>query len=369
MKMPLLILSVAFLISLTFAKVPSVELNAGCGFHLTTTGNFKGSVGQLADGQARAGGDLAPSVFTWFGDAFADMQSRGCWWTPPTSILQCDRGQQPDHGFEIGCYGGVSYRDQSTFYECQTEDDDEVNIYLRPTGANCSTIMLHADNCQPPCAGQTSSPSPPPTAPVSRTWTPTPFQASTSTTTIPPPIGAPTLTPGQCEVVVARNPDEIILLDKANPDTSYGPNPTKLVEISPNASAIFVFRLASSDAGKQCALVFDLPPPPISGNQTPRYTLTGTGLVEFAILDGPPRDPADTSYNNAPRVAVPLEAVPLDAGMSVEPAAFPCPGVDAEVAVLVGGETGADGCLEYTQDGDGGEDGGDGLVGLYLVVC
>lgn len=64
----------------------NLQMNAGCGFHLTTTGGYNGSVGQLGNGQVRAGSDLSPSLFTWFGDAFADQQARGCWWTRTTCL-------------------------------------------------------------------------------------------------------------------------------------------------------------------------------------------------------------------------------------------------------------------------------------------
>lgn len=57
--------------------------NVGCGFHLSCSGaSFNGSVGEKGSGQARASSDVvAPSLFTWFGDAFADQQGSGCWWT------------------------------------------------------------------------------------------------------------------------------------------------------------------------------------------------------------------------------------------------------------------------------------------------
>ncbi|KAI1372327.1 hypothetical protein F4677DRAFT_449449 [Hypoxylon crocopeplum] len=362
MLLPILLIS--FLASVS-TGIASVRVNAGCGFRLTTSGGFNGTVGQLAGGQVRAGSDLSQSLFTWFGDAFADQQGRGCWWTPPTSVLQCDWNQEPAHGFEIGCYGGVSYRVQSTFYECQTGDHDEVNLYLQSNGINCSKVSIHADSCRPPCAGQSSSlssstglviSSPGPTPAMSTTrhgssqtgTTPTSSQAS----------GTPTHTPGRCNIVIAQGPDEIILIDKGNSDTSYGPNPSMMVQLSPNASAIFVFRFASSDAGKDCALVFDLP----SAEQQ-QYKLTGTGPVAFALLDGPPANASRTTYNNTPRVAMPLEAATLRPGVSIQPLAFPCPGADAKVAFAMGDGPGADTCLEYQQYQP------EIPIGMYLVKC
>ncbi|KAI1414167.1 hypothetical protein F5Y13DRAFT_198087 [Hypoxylon sp. FL1857] len=363
------ILFIAFLALLASVQSISVPLNAGCGFHLTTSGGFNGSVGQLANGQVRAGGGLPPSLFTWFGDAFADQQGRSCWWTPPTSVLQCDSNQQPSHGFEIGCYGGVSYRDQSLFYECHTGDGDEVNLYLLPKGVNCSPITLHADGCRPPCAGESSSSSPRSTAttsphhPIStplqtstRSEKRRPSQAATSTTSSPAPADTSTPDPGEC---LAESPDAIILINKGNPDAAYGLDSNMVVRLSPDDSAVFVFSLQSSNAGKECALVFNLP---ADSQQLPQYKLTGTGPISFALLEEPPWNPANTTYNNAPLVALPLEAVVLAPGISAEPLIFPCPGADTQIAVMMKDEPGSDTCLVYQQEPEL-------PLGLYLVIC
>lgn len=81
------ILFVAFLASLASvhgSTLQMFQMDVGCGFHLTATGGFNGSVGQLPTGLVRAGSDLSPTLFTWFGDAFADQLGRGCWWTRMT---------------------------------------------------------------------------------------------------------------------------------------------------------------------------------------------------------------------------------------------------------------------------------------------
>lgn len=314
----------------------------------------------------------------------------------PTAVLQCDWNQQPSHGFGIGCYGGVSYRDQSSFYACRTGDGDEVNIYLEPNGGGCDEVVLHADSCRPPCAGGSfsSHPSADITTPGPN-LTPAPIQASTSTTaqshshtvtssptTSPSAEPASASSPGQCDAVVAQGPDDIIMIDRANPDISFGPNPDMLVQLSPNISAIFVFRLATTDAGKMCAVAFDLPEiltrtstSTSASTQTqqqkqtqqdlenPPYRLTGSGPARFLLLDGPPSDPDKTSYSNAPRVAMPLEAVLLAPGTSIQPLAFPCPGADSWVAVEIRDEPGSDACLEYEQRQPR------ELVGMYLLKC
>ncbi|OTA94976.1 hypothetical protein M434DRAFT_29350 [Hypoxylon sp. CO27-5] len=390
------ILLIAFLAMLASVETIAVQMNAGCGFHLSTSGGFNGSVGQLANGQVRAGSDLTPSLFTWFGDAFADQQGRSCWWTrmvllltpicffhrlanptprilAPTSVLQCDWNQEPSHGFEVGCYGGVSYRDQSLFYECYTGDGDEVNLYLQPKGINCSTIMLHADACRPPCAGESSSSSlstdttmyqPHTTSTSLRTSTSSARHSSaqvTTTTTSSPASGSTyTPGPGRCDVAIAESPDEIILIDKQSPDTAYGLNSDMSVKLSPDSSAIFVFRLTALDAGKECALVFNLPP--VTQQQPPWYTLTGSGQVRFALLDMSPANPANTTYSNAPGVAMPLEAAVLTPGMTLKPLTFPCPGENVDIAIMMKDDPGSDAHLEYNQLEP------ELPLGLYLVI-
>lgn len=64
----------------------AARADVGCGFHLHMTGGAAAvanpfPVGQLDNGQCRAGSAMTPSLFTWFGDAFVDQQGRGCWWT------------------------------------------------------------------------------------------------------------------------------------------------------------------------------------------------------------------------------------------------------------------------------------------------
>ncbi|KAI2783861.1 ubiquitin 3 binding protein But2 C-terminal domain-containing protein [Daldinia loculata] len=371
---------IAFLASLAPVQTTSLaplRINAGCAFHLTIGSGHNGSVGQLADGQVRVGSDLAPSLFTWFGDAFTDHQGRGCWWTPPTLLLQCDSNQQLGHGFVIGCYGGVSYEHQSLFYECQTGDGDEVNLYLEPNGADCSIITLHADSCRPPCASASTS-SRPFTGTIGTSRTPltsttASFHASpshttqisshdgTTTASLSASTGTPTTAPGNCKTPIFERPDEIILVDKRKPDTSNGSNPNMIVLVTPDISAIFVFDFDSSDSNKQCALIFDLPS--TQEQQPPLYTLNGTGLVSFALLEEPPVDPRNTTYNNAPPVVMPLEAVNLEPGMSAQPLEFPCPGEDGHLVVEMRDRPGSDVCLHYRQNRS------EVLIGLYLLKC
>ncbi|KAI1271262.1 hypothetical protein F5Y07DRAFT_24710 [Xylaria sp. FL0933] len=391
--------------------------NVGCGFHLSCSGAFNGSVGEKGSGQARASSDVSPpSLFTWFGDAFADQQGSGCWWTPPTFTLQCDKNQPPDHGFQIGCDGSLSFNGQTVFYECPTGQGDEVNIYLRPNGDQCHEITIQADNCAPstcpgggigpggggagPGSGATSSPSPSsaattpstlatsitssssnPNAPPSSTPqgppTPSPFitggeqttrTSITSTSTI---TTTQTPTPSSTSSCVEIGPDQIILTDLGNPDTAYGPNDAQHIQVSPNASSIFNFRFDDADEGKTCQLSFRLlsSAPPTSGQGPPPTSpgvpgglgfgnLTGTGIVAFAALEGWAN--ANTTYNSMPHVVQTMGDVVLRDGIDAAFPEFPCPGATTRSAVLLSEGPIADTCLDCMQGGG---------VGLFLRKC
>ncbi|KAI0877256.1 hypothetical protein GGS24DRAFT_162294 [Hypoxylon argillaceum] len=373
--------------------------NVGCGFHLSCSGAFNGSIGQKSSGQARASSDVSPSLFTWFGDAFADQQGSGCWWTPPTFTLQCDKNQQPDHGFEIGCDDSLSFGGQTVFYECPTGEGDEVNIYLRPNGGQCHEITIHADSCAPStCPGGGAGPfpgvassgtpsgattpstpsspptpgtgSPPPSSPPTPQGPPTPSpfttggqpttttrltSTSTTTTTQPPAASSS----GCVEVA----PDSIILTDQGNPNTAYGPNAAHHIQVSPNASSIFNFVFADADVGKTCELSFRVAPDNTnsaggSGSSGRPLNLTGTGVVTLAVLDD--WADANTTYDSAPRVIETMANVLVYAGLDRAFGAFPCPGSAARAAVLMSEGPVADTCLDCEQGGG---------TGMFLRKC
>ncbi|TRX95692.1 hypothetical protein FHL15_003246 [Xylaria flabelliformis] len=128
---------------------------SGCSLHMRTEGALSAPVSQYDSGQTRAGPNETPSSFTLNGNTLTDAKGRGCWWTPPAMVLQCDVGQIPESGFSVGCDGTVSYNGQTTFYECETGANDLRMIYSGPNGSRCSEITLHADGCYPSgCSGQ-----------------------------------------------------------------------------------------------------------------------------------------------------------------------------------------------------------------------
>ncbi|KAI0015415.1 ubiquitin 3 binding protein But2 C-terminal domain-containing protein [Xylariomycetidae sp. FL0641] len=328
-----------------------VSANAGCAFHLSTAGQVSGSVGQLGSGQARAGSSVSPSLFTWFGDAF------------------CDYNQSPDHGFQIGCDGRVSYNGQNTFYECATGDGDQVNLYLRPSGSNCSEATITADNCRPPaCPGTGAgpgagpsgqSPSSPATTPLSQgsAPTPTPFITGPPPSPTSPTSATATSTspgPSSSTSCVEVGPDQIILTDKGNPDTAYGPNSPMNIQVTPNATSLFNFKFSDSDLGKTCELFFAIAP----GKS---YTLTGTGMVSFSALDGWANP--NTTYNNSPRVMMPLREGFIQSGMRQGFGKFECPGSTSQNSISMGEAPYADTCFQGQQGNVNDK------LGLYMSKC
>ncbi|KAI1423187.1 ubiquitin 3 binding protein But2 C-terminal domain-containing protein [Xylaria sp. FL1777] len=411
------LLSVFWLHSLSPVDAHATRNNVGCGFHLSCSGAFNGSIGQKSSGQARASSDVSPaSWFTWFGDAFADQAGSGCWWTPPTFTLQCDKNQPPDHGFQIGCDGSLSFNGQSVFYECPTGQGDEVNIYLRPNGDQCHEITIQADSCAPstcpgggvgpgggggvgPFPGVTNSPtsssssrattpsstttlatttsssssgnlsstpavspSTPATSPSSTSQgppTPSPFTTGGEQTTKTSITSTSTITttlpaPSPSSSCVEVGPEQIILTDLGSPDTAYGGNDAQHIQVSPNASSIFNFRFDDADVGKMCQLSFRL----LSTPPQPAFNLTGTGITAFAALEG--WADANTTYNSMPRVVQPIGDIMLRAGLNTAFPPFPCPGASTRSAVLLSEGPLADTCLDCAQGGG---------IGMFLTKC
>ncbi len=138
------------------AHALAVRQDGSCSFHCRAEGAVSAPVGQYSSGQTRAGpNETASSFFFQVSDgAVADGEGRGCRWTPPAMVLQCDVGQVPEAGFGIGCDGAVAFRGQTTFYGCDTGADGLYMIYLGPPhGSRCGEIALRADGCYPAGCG------------------------------------------------------------------------------------------------------------------------------------------------------------------------------------------------------------------------
>ncbi|KAM4058014.1 GPI anchored cell wall protein [Hirsutella rhossiliensis] len=301
---------------------------SGCPLHLTVGGAVSGPVGQIASGQARAGTGIEAATFELRGSHLVDSHGRGCWWTPPTGILQCDDGQKPDNGFTIGCDGTVHYNNQTAFHECGTADRDQHNIYLEPKGVNCAPAALKADSC----AQANCSSSPPMTKPA-----PTPPK------TCPADLGGP-----------FEFPHLIVPVDRAQPDRVAGTS--YFGEASSTVSSIFNFDIPSGDRGKSCSLVFLFPQQ--SHLDTSSSTVAGTGQLQFTALRSAASK--NSTYNTKPaedRSLLNVTAVP---GNNYTVDSFDCPaGQQVTIEMSAAEHT----SLRYFQDSNSSP------IGLYITKC
>jgi hypothetical protein len=237
----------------------------------------------------------------------------------PTTQFQCDQGAAPTNGFSITCDGLLSYNGSTTFYECQTGEQGEANIYTSPGGTNCGSITLKADSCLPTC-------------------------------TPPPPPSCPANLNGPYEF-----PHLIIPIDSSNPDNKAGT--TFFGEVSSTISTIFNFDIPASDAGKTCTLIFLFPTQ--SQLQTSSFTFSGNGGIDFAALDSVAVS-GQTSYNNQPGVTQDFGTTVVAPGNSYTIATFQCPeGKAVAYEMKAVGDT----QLRYFQDYN------PSPIGLYITKC
>ncbi|KAK7990178.1 cytochrome c/c1 heme lyase [Apiospora arundinis] len=137
--------------------------DGGCEMTMSTSGSVSYPVSQHGSGQTKAGQGLPPTTFKMDGNGgLTDANGRGCWWTPPTNVLQCDVGQPPAGGFKVDCSGQVTYQGSSTFYQCKVpgDKDKSVNIYNKPNqGQDCKEIKLNANgnSCKPASCTNTNT--------------------------------------------------------------------------------------------------------------------------------------------------------------------------------------------------------------------
>ncbi|KAG5947064.1 hypothetical protein E4U59_002232 [Claviceps monticola] len=179
-------LAFGFCISATSATVLG---HAGCDFKIRASGSQQGSLGQVSGCQIRFG-DLEQVTFRLEDGKLRDSEGEDhrCWWTPPAGVLQCDKNQAPESGFEIGCDG------------------------LPCAGTNCGQITLVADGCHADC--------------------PQPAQSSASASVRKD-------CPANLDGVYYEFPHLIIPVDKSNPDKAY--RTSFFGEVTPSRSSIFNF--------------------------------------------------------------------------------------------------------------------------------
>ncbi|KAK5992963.1 hypothetical protein PT974_06388 [Cladobotryum mycophilum] len=328
-------LSTLLTISLGAALTEAVALrNSGCQLHFTAGGTISGPVGEISSGQVRAGHGISPTTFTLNGDQLWDEKGHGCWWTPPTHVLQCDINQVPDKGFKVGCDGTVSYNKQVEFYECATGVDGQYNLYLEDGhGGGCGKVTLKADGCHSDC------PAPPPPPPPPHPTNPPHPPAGTCPTNLNGPYEFPHL---------------IVPVDKSRPDHAFGTS--YFGEISPTVSSIFNFDIPNSDKGKKCSLVFLFPQQ--KDLETSSFSFSGDGKLGFSWLSAPAT--AGTTWNNQPGKKHDYGVVGVAPGNSYNIATFDCPAGEAiAFEISEAGDT----CLKYFQDYN------PSPIGLYITTC
>ncbi|KAG6055498.1 hypothetical protein E4U17_002945 [Claviceps sp. LM77 group G4] len=221
----------------------------------------QGSLEQVSGGQIRLG-DLEQVTFRIENGKLRDSEGHGCWWTPLAGILQCDKNQAPESGFEIGCDGLVFFHGQSNFYQCATDNRNERNIHQNPgAGTNCGQITLVADGCHADCS-QSAQPS----------------------------ASAP-----------------------AYGNSFFG-------EVTPSRSSIFNFDIPVSDRDKICTLIFLFPEQ--SQLETSSYTLYGEGKIRALALVR--LASTSTTWNNKPGKLSAGRTAIVRPGQSNSIASFPC---------------------------------------------
>ncbi|RYP05027.1 hypothetical protein DL765_009966 [Monosporascus sp. GIB2] len=222
-------------LALTLAAATGVSSlerrDAGCKFTVNTHGAVEFPVGQHESGQTRAGAHMTLSEFTINDGSVTDAKGRGCWWTPPSMVLQCDENQPPETGFEIGCDGSVSFKGQKTFYECDAGEKDEVNIYLTldENAQNCREITLSADGCRPgDCEANSSSSAPATSAPPATSY---PVSSPPATSVETPKPSVPTVVTTVTETVsdCGSEGHTETVSGPAETETVPGPTETKTV--------------------------------------------------------------------------------------------------------------------------------------------
>jgi len=299
-----------------------------CSFHLTSSGHVAFPIGEDEVGEVLGGSKEQQASFCLNGNTIVDANGNGCWFTPPTYVLQCDKGATAAVGFAIACNGEVSYNGQTTFYECENGIGDEVNLYLKPDeGVKCGSITLTADNCHAACpttcAAQTVTVTETETCTISVCPTtaapppPPPPPPVTTTTVAPPPPPQST-----CPMDLPSGfefPHLIVPIDSSKPSAAAGTS--YFGEVSSTVSSLFNFDIPASDAGKQCTLWFLLPAQ--AQLTTSSFTLSGSGSVDFASLASVATQA--TTFASAPAVAADLGQVTLVPGNAYKVATFECP--------------------------------------------
>ncbi|RYO85252.1 hypothetical protein DL766_000104 [Monosporascus sp. MC13-8B] len=317
--------------------------DAGCKFTVNTHGAVEFPVGQHESGQSRAGAHMTLSGFTINDGSVTDAKGRGCWWTPPSMVLQCDENQTPETGFEMGCDGLVSFRGQKTFYECDAGEKDEVNIYLTldENAQNCHETTLSADGCRPgDCEASSSSSAPATSAPPATSYpvssppatcaeTPK-LSVSTVVTTVTETVsdcgseGHTETVSGPAETRTVPGPTETKTVPGPTvTETVHGPTQTKTVkyptETVPGPTETTTAHAPPQTTTAQTTVTYKPSPPPATSPKpsgpetspaptTPDHSAPFPAPSEVDIPDSCPGDVKNAGEFNLPTLIIPIDS-------------------------------------------------------------
>jgi len=146
----------------------------------------------------------------------------------------------------------------------------------------------------------------------------------------------------------------IVPVCAAAPNTAYGTQ--YFAGVNSTCSTIFNFDIPASYAGKTCSVEFLLPNK--KDLVTSDYTMSGSGAIDFQMLEGPASQ--KTSYSNQPKMSKDLGVFPITPGSSTVVATGPCAAGMTVSYELVAKDSTA---LYYFQDYN------PAALGLYVVAC
>ncbi|RYP71125.1 hypothetical protein DL771_005059 [Monosporascus sp. 5C6A] len=283
--------------------------DAGCKFTVNTHGAVEFPVSQHESGQTRAGARMAPSEFTINHGSVTDAKGRGCWWTPPSMVLQCDENQTPETGFEISCDGSVSFKNQKTFYECDAGEKDEVNIYLtlNENAQNCHEITLSADGCRPGnCEANSSSSAPPTSAPPATSY-PVSSPPATSAETPMPPVSTVITTVTETVSNCKSEGHTETVSGPAETETVPGPTRTKTVE-RPSETTTAQTTVTHKPSSPPATSLKPSAPETSPAPPTPGHSAPFPAPSEVDIPDSCPGDVKDAGEFNLPTLIIPIDS-------------------------------------------------------------
>jgi hypothetical protein len=295
--------------------------------------------------------------------------------------------------------GDLAYNGSTTFWTCPTGDHGGWNIYSKPVEHQdkCVEVWLKVNTESGDCGNgvKTCTKSKTTTASKTSTKSKTSTQSTTSTqtsistktctksktststsictqtkpststkvcsqtkTSTSTKVCKPTETPKhkdncgcghrsetkKCPGALSKHfefPHLIIPVDSAKPSKSYTTSFNGTA--SGTVSSIFNFDIPASAAGKMCSLDFCFPKQ--SQLETSDFSLTGSGMVEFSILEAPVA--SGTTYETKPKTHQSFDSIKLAPGNAYHIAEYECAAGATSAFELKAKD---DTCLNYFQD-------------------